>query len=272
MGRCSHCGRTNEPDNRFCEICGTPLHDRPDSDPGIAVVTVGREDDNTIVIAHDSSQVSRHHVRILLEDGRLYIEDLNTPNGTTVNGSAVDGRVRFSMKDQVRLGSYELDTDRLLPHLGAAQKAAKAPAPPPGPAVGPAPVNPGQNLPVPAPPPPVIVYPAPWNPAGPGPRAAAPARSKFSCPKCASENIVRQGIQRSGGGSGGCIGCLLIIIIIILAPGLVCGLGIVSGAILYTYQVEIAAGIVAIITLAVVIRLVMGNSYQCQRCGERFQL
>ena len=287
MNRCDSCSHLNPPHGLYCEECGTPLEpQRPAARP--KVITVGREEDNTIIIPLGHSQVSRHHVRITLEDGRLFIEDLQTANGTTVNENPVRGRVPFSMRDRIRFGSYELDTDLLLPHLTAASQVASAPPPRSGAAVSPAAVSHGSRLPVRKEQTPPVADPAslgalsgpgPASAAGPvspgpvpGPSPARPAARKYACPECGSGNVIREGIQRQGGGGGGCVGCLLLIIIIILAPGLVCGLGLVSGAVMYTYRWELGVGIVVVIIISVIIRLALGNRYQCQRCGARFQL
>lgn len=49
--------------------------------------TLGRSSDNTIVI--DSTDVSRRHARFEYSSGRLRVYDLNSTNGTRVNGEAV---------------------------------------------------------------------------------------------------------------------------------------------------------------------------------------
>ncbi len=48
------------------------------------ITTIGREPINDIVL--DDAEISRRHARILYEDGRFIIEDLNSTNGTFVNG------------------------------------------------------------------------------------------------------------------------------------------------------------------------------------------
>ena len=47
-------------------------------------VTLGRKDGCEIVV--DSSEASRQHARITLEEGRLKLEDLGSTNGTVLNG------------------------------------------------------------------------------------------------------------------------------------------------------------------------------------------
>jgi len=48
--------------------------------------------------------VSRHHVRITLDDSRLEIEDLNTTNGTRVNRVAIAGATRLLDGDLISIG------------------------------------------------------------------------------------------------------------------------------------------------------------------------
>ncbi len=49
--------------------------------------------------------VSRNHCRLILEDGRFFLEDLESTNGTYVNGVGVSGRVEVSLSDRIVLGS-----------------------------------------------------------------------------------------------------------------------------------------------------------------------
>ena len=47
--------------------------------------------------------VSRQHARILREPDGFYIEDLNSLNGTYINGRRITRRTRLSDHDQIRL-------------------------------------------------------------------------------------------------------------------------------------------------------------------------
>lgn len=55
-----------------------------------SVVTIGRAEDNTLQLRHPS--VSKHHARIVYQEGRFWLEDLNSTNGTEVNGQRFRGR------------------------------------------------------------------------------------------------------------------------------------------------------------------------------------
>jgi pSer/pThr/pTyr-binding forkhead associated (FHA) protein len=77
------------------------LLDRP-------VTEIGRSDDNRIVL--DDSQISRHHARIELAGEQLYITDLGSSNGTSVNGIAIKSESRHELKagDVITMGNASL--------------------------------------------------------------------------------------------------------------------------------------------------------------------
>ncbi len=60
---------------------------------------LGRHPECDIVL--ESGAVSRHHARILAMDGEFFVEDMNSRNGTYVNGRAVEGRQRLDEGDQL---------------------------------------------------------------------------------------------------------------------------------------------------------------------------
>ncbi len=63
-------------------------------------IVLGRalECDLAVVTPH----VSRQHARLDVEDGRLYIEDLGSSNGTMVNGKRTSGRQQLRHDDELR--------------------------------------------------------------------------------------------------------------------------------------------------------------------------
>lgn len=91
--------------------------------------TIGRVDDNSFHLAEAS--VSSHHCEILLQGGDVVVRDLNSTNGTFVNGNRVDGESVLKPGQILRLGQIDLRLEN-----GAS---APASSPPPVPAPAPAP-------------------------------------------------------------------------------------------------------------------------------------
>ena len=64
-------------------------------------ISIGREEGNTLRL--NDERVSRWHAKIQTEDGDVILTDLDSTNGTRVNGSAVQIR-RLRAGDQVSIG------------------------------------------------------------------------------------------------------------------------------------------------------------------------
>jgi len=64
-------------------------------------VTIGREDENTIQL--NDERVSRFHAKIQDDGGQIILTDLDSTNGTRVNGHPVQMRV-LQVGDQVAIG------------------------------------------------------------------------------------------------------------------------------------------------------------------------
>lgn len=72
------------------------------------MAVVGREFPSDIII--HAPQISARHAEIRhLEEDRYVIRDLDSRNGTYVNGVRIQGEVTIRLSDEVKLGSYELD-------------------------------------------------------------------------------------------------------------------------------------------------------------------
>jgi len=67
--------------------------------------TIGRVDDNTFQVADPS--VSSHHCEVLLRGNEVVIRDLNSTNGTFINGEKISESV-LKAGQTLRLGQIEL--------------------------------------------------------------------------------------------------------------------------------------------------------------------
>jgi pSer/pThr/pTyr-binding forkhead associated (FHA) protein len=68
-------------------------------------LTIGRSPDNAVII--DNPAVSGHHARVFSESGAVILEDLNSTNGTFVNGQPTNRRVLRS-GDVMMIGKHQL--------------------------------------------------------------------------------------------------------------------------------------------------------------------
>jgi hypothetical protein len=65
------------------------------------MIVVGRGNECDLVL--DERQVSRQHVRIFKEENCFYVEDLNSKNGTWLNGNQMTGTRQLSDGDEIHL-------------------------------------------------------------------------------------------------------------------------------------------------------------------------
>ena len=128
------------------ERTGERIGDRPGERPGAALhvlspagqrsraeldtlpFSIGRQPDNSLVLR--DNRASRHHAKIVFENGSYAVEDLNSRHGTWVNGERVarrvlrnSDRIEFGVRDSYQL-TFTLDKaeiHRLLDHLSVAQ-------------------------------------------------------------------------------------------------------------------------------------------------------
>ncbi len=69
-------------------------------------ITIGRHSSNVMVLQHP--RVSRYHAVIEQFGARFRLKDLNSDNGTFVNGQPVVGEVWIKEGDEIRVGSFRL--------------------------------------------------------------------------------------------------------------------------------------------------------------------
>lgn len=67
------------------------------------VLTIGRSQENNIVI--NDAKVSRIHLQLVIsDDGTYSVVDLNSANGTYVNGKRIFGEAKLKQNDEIRIG------------------------------------------------------------------------------------------------------------------------------------------------------------------------
>ena len=69
-------------------------------------VTIGRKQGNSLIIP--DQHVSGQHAKIFIKNNTLYIEDLNSTNGTFINGERINSIVKLFPKDEIKVGSTKL--------------------------------------------------------------------------------------------------------------------------------------------------------------------
>src|SRR5436190_9601466 len=127
-------------------------------------ITLGRMKGNTIVL--DDASVSLTHARITRHGGEFYLKDLNSTNGTVINGQRIN-EARLRNQDRISFADITAQFQ-----AEAADAAAQAPT-----VISPATaINPPRPAPVP-------VTAAPVAARAPGPVAPAPPRPASEAPK-----------------------------------------------------------------------------------------
>jgi pSer/pThr/pTyr-binding forkhead associated (FHA) protein len=76
--------------------------------PIVGKITIGRDKDNTIPI--DDAMVSRHHAVVQKLKSAYFVRDLESTNGTFVNGVPVTGDryARLNAGDVLRIGRTDI--------------------------------------------------------------------------------------------------------------------------------------------------------------------
>ena len=162
-------------------------------------LTIGRHEENVVRLTEKN--VSRKHGRLLREQGRFFIEDLNSFTGIRVNGEKIAGKRLLREGDLIQISEYDLslqagpeeqaappEPEDDEPTVTAAQAKAAPPAAPPAAAPQAAPQAAAPPDPAPQPPAP---QPAAAAAAGPAPDSAAEAAAEADARKKADTAIIR---------------------------------------------------------------------------------
>ncbi len=127
---CFRCGALNPSSRLFCTTCGDDLSNKravanrylgPNGRPILArlsiqngpmagrsyrfhqdVTTIGRTTGNDLVVS--GRTVSRRHARLWFAEGRWYLEDLQSANGTLLNNVRINQRVALNDGDVISFG------------------------------------------------------------------------------------------------------------------------------------------------------------------------
>jgi hypothetical protein len=94
--------------NRLLQACDVrrihvPIEDSEYILFGKQVVTVGRKEDNDIVVSQ--AEVSRQHARIGFDNQTVMVEDLNSSNGTRLNGLKIQKTATVHDRDVIGIGT-----------------------------------------------------------------------------------------------------------------------------------------------------------------------
>lgn len=73
-------------------------------------ITIGRGNDSTLVITDDYA--SNRHARLFLQDGRWYVEDLGSTNGTYLDRSRLTAPTPIPTGVPIRIGKTAFELRR----------------------------------------------------------------------------------------------------------------------------------------------------------------
>lgn len=69
----------------------------------VRIITIGRAEDNDYKLSHNS--VSRYHLKIFVdEEKNVFVTDLDSTNGTYVNGNRITGTIILQRDDILKAG------------------------------------------------------------------------------------------------------------------------------------------------------------------------
>lgn len=95
--KCQNCSSELKPNVAFCPNCGTRVVKLSSQIVNSDIITIGRAADNVIHI--ESTGVSSYHAKMYINGNKVFIEDLNSTNGTYINNQ------------KIKVSPVDLDTD-----------------------------------------------------------------------------------------------------------------------------------------------------------------
>ncbi|NMA87090.1 MAG: FHA domain-containing protein, partial [Tissierellia bacterium] len=69
------------------------------------IISIGRSGNNKIVLK--DPYISKNHLKIVEDEGDFYVEDLNSANGTYINGEKIMDAVKIKNGDRIKIGQVE---------------------------------------------------------------------------------------------------------------------------------------------------------------------
>ncbi len=78
---------------------------------GLAPFEIGRDKEAALALA--DPEVSRRHARFELRDGIVFVRDLESKNGTFLNGRRVDEPIEVRLGDEIDVGTTRLRIEDL---------------------------------------------------------------------------------------------------------------------------------------------------------------
>ncbi len=70
-------------------------------------LNIGRSINNDIIIQNE--YISKNHARLEKREGKYYISDLNSSNGTFLNGKQILGTVELNNRNIIKMGNIEFE-------------------------------------------------------------------------------------------------------------------------------------------------------------------
>lgn len=141
---CAECGHENRKNNRYCTECGKRLDTRPRSLGRLIIVSeagtepdsrrrgqksnlanerrsgfdisqfplkIGRNEDNTFVILDE--QASAYHALITTDGLQFWIQDLQSTNGTYIDGIRIEATTQLRADSLIKIGSTIIKFEHL---------------------------------------------------------------------------------------------------------------------------------------------------------------
>ena len=85
--------------------------------------TIGRSSENDLVITGDL-MVSRNHAILYFDEGSILIEDLNSANGTFVNGNRISTIIKLDEYDILKVGNSLVHWNKLFEESSSKEEVA----------------------------------------------------------------------------------------------------------------------------------------------------